>query len=185
MLVLIFLVFFFAIVHALPAHAPLKTRLRVLLGRAFGPLYGLLSLLLLVAMIWAYRQSELGIVYEVPGWGRHANFVLSLLGFLCLGVFLFRGSWRQRLRYPMAIGVVLWAAGHLLANGDGRSLIFFGGLAATALIQAAFMAHAAERPSGDVRQGHNFLSLMAGLAIYALMTQLHYAITGIPLVELR
>jgi uncharacterized membrane protein len=185
MLVLIFLVFLFSIVHALPAYAPLKSRLREVLGRAFGPLYGLLSLVLLVAMIWAYRQAEPGIVYEVPGWGRHANFLLSLLGFLCLGVFLFRGSWRQKLRYPMAIGVVLWAAGHLLANGDCRSLIFFGGLAAAGVIQAAFMAYAAERPSGDVRQGHNFLSLMAGLAIYALMTQLHYAITGVPLVELQ
>jgi uncharacterized membrane protein len=185
MLVLILLVFLFSIVHVLPAYAPLKSRLRVVLGRAFGPLYGLLSLVLLLAVIWAYRQSEPGIVYDVPNWGRYANFVLSLLGFLCLGVFLFRGSWRHRLRYPMAIGVALWAAGHLLANGDGRSLIFFGGLAAAAVVQAAVMAYAGERPPSDVRQGHNFLSLMAGLAICALMTQLHYAITGVPLVELQ
>jgi uncharacterized membrane protein len=179
------LVVLFAFFHAVPVHAGAKSRLKAVLGSAFGPLYGLLSLVLLVAMIWAYRQAEPGIVYAVPSWGRHANFALSLLGFLCVGIFLFRGSWRQKLRYPMAIGVALWAAGHLLANGDGKSLIFFGGLAAAAVIQAAVMAHAAERPSSDVRQGHNFLSLMAGLAIYALMTQLHYAITGVPLVELQ
>jgi uncharacterized membrane protein len=182
---LVLFVVLFAIVHALPAHAALKSRLRAALGQAFGPLYGLLSLVLLVAMIWAYRRSEPGIVYDIPNWGRHANFALSLLGFLCLGIFLFRGSWRQKLRYPMAIGVSLWAAGHLLANGDGKSLIFFGGLAAAALIQAALMAQAHEKPVPDVRQGHNFLSVMAGLALYALMTQLHYAITGVPLVELQ
>jgi uncharacterized membrane protein len=185
MLLLAFLVILFTIAHALPAHAAFKSRLKGALGRAFGPLYGLLSLALLVAMIWAYRQSEPGIVYGVPNWGRHANFALSLLGFLCLGIFLFRGSWRQKLRYPMAIGVALWAAGHLLANGDGKSLIFFGGLAAAAMIQAALMAQAREKPVPDMRQGHNFLSIMAGLALYALMTQLHYAITGMPLVELR
>ncbi len=185
MLFLIFLVILFAIVHALPSHAALKTGLRTVLGRAFGPLYGLLSLVLLVAMIWAYRHSESGIIYDVPNWGRHANFALTLLAFLCLGIFLFRGSWRQKLRYPMAIGVTVWAAGHLLANGDGRSLVFFGGLAAAAILQAALMKGGGERPASDIRQGHNFLSIMAGLALYALMTQLHYAITGMPLVELQ
>jgi uncharacterized membrane protein len=185
MLLLAFLVIIFAAVHAVPSHGGIRAALRARFGRAFGPLYGLLSLLLLAAMIWAYRHSEPGIVYDVPSWGRHANFVLSLLGFLCFGVFLFRGSWRQKLRYPMAIGVVLWAVGHLLANGDGKSLVFFGGLAAAAILQAALMKGGGERPAPDVRRGHNFLSIMAGLAIYALMTQLHYAITGVPLVELQ
>jgi NnrU protein len=86
---------------------------------------------------------------------------------------------------PQAIGVVLWAAGHLLANGDGKSLIFFGGLAVSAVVQAALMARNGNNVSPDVRKGHNFLSLMAGLALYGLMTQLHYAVTGMPLMELQ
>jgi uncharacterized membrane protein len=185
MLLLALLVILFAIVHALPAHAGFKHRLKTVFGASYGPLYGIFSLLLLGAMIWAYRNAAIGITYEVPAWGRHANFGLSLLGFLCLGIFLFRGSWRQKLRYPMAIGVVLWAAGHLLANGDGKSLIFFGGLAVSAVVQAALMARNGNNVSPDVRKGHNFLSLMAGLALYGLMTQLHYAVTGMPLMELQ
>ena len=185
MLLLALLVIVFAAVHAVPSHGGIRAVLRARFGRTFGSLYGLLSLLLLAAMIWAYRHSEPGIVYDVPSWGRHANFALTLLAFLCLGIFLFRGSWRQKLRYPMAIGVALWASGHLLANGDGKSLIFFGGLAAAATLQAALMGGRRERPVPDIRQGHNFLSIMAGLALYALMTQLHYVITGMPLVELQ
>lgn len=185
MLLLALLVIVFAAVHAVPSHDGIRAGLRSRVGRAFGLIYGLLSLLLLVAMIWTYRHSEPGIIYDVPGWGRHANFALTLLAFLCLGIFLFRGSWRQKLRYPMAIGVALWAAGHLLANGDGKSLIFFGGLAAAAILHAVLMRGGGERPAPDIRQGHNFLSIMAGLALYALMTQLHYAVTGVPLVELQ
>jgi uncharacterized membrane protein len=185
MLLLALLVVLFAVVHVLPAHADFKHRLKASFGASYGPLYGILSLLLLAAMIWAYRNAAIGIAYEVPPWGRHANFGLSLLGFLCLGIFLFRGSWRQMVRYPMAIAVVLWATGHLLANGDGRSLIFFGGLAVAAVAQAVLMAWNGNGAAPDVRKGHNFLSFMAGLALYGLMTQLHYAVTGMPLVELQ
>jgi len=185
MLLLALLVIVFAAVHAMPSYGGIRADLRARFGRVFWPLYGVLSLLLLAAMIWAYRHSDPGIVYDVPSWGRHANFALTLLAFLCLGIFLFRGSWRQKLRYPMAIGVALWAAGHLLANGDGKSLVFFGGLGAAAILQAVLMRGGEERPEPDIRQGHNFLSIMAGLALYALMTQLHYAITGMPLVELQ
>lgn len=185
MLLLALLVVVFAAVHAAPAHGAVKNRLKAALGRAFGPLYGLASLLFLAAMLWAYRVADPGIVYDVPSWGRYANFILTLLGFLCLGIFLFRGSWREKLRYPMALGVLLWAAGHLLANGDGKSLIFFGGLAVAAVLQAALMARAGEKPVPDARQGHNLLSILAGLALYALAAQLHFAVTGMPLVELR
>lgn len=174
----------FALVHVLPGHASLKALLKRQFGAGYGPLYGVLSLFLLGLMVWAYRQAEPGWTYAVPSWGRHANFGLSLLGFVCLGIFLFRGSWRQHLRYPMAIGVLLWAAGHLLANGDGRSLVFFGGLALAAIAQAMLMARTATAHDTTVRNGHNLMSVVAGIALYGIMTQLHYTVAGVPLVEL-
>jgi uncharacterized membrane protein len=84
----------------------------------------------------------------------------------------------------MAIGVGLWAAGHLLANGDGKSLVFFGGLALAAAAQVALAAASGGLPTAEAREGHNLLSVVAGVAVYGIMTQLHYAITGMPLVEL-
>lgn len=67
-------------------------------------------------------------LYDPPGWGWYVNYVLTFIAFLCVGVFLFRGGYRQRLRFPMAIATVFWATGHLFANGDLASLILFGGL---------------------------------------------------------
>jgi uncharacterized membrane protein len=184
MLTLFALVLAFGIIHAGPSNAAVKTWMKGLLGRAYGPLYGTISLAFLLAMIWAYRKADPGFVYDVPAWGRYANFVLSLAGFVCLGIFLFRGSWRRAMRYPMAIGVGLWAAGHLLANGDGRSLVFFGGLALAAAAQVALTAASGGPPTTEAREGHNLLSVVAGVAVYGIMTQLHYAVTGMPLVEL-
>lgn len=42
-------------------------------------------------------------------------------------------------RHPMMWGVGLWAAVHLVANGDLASLLFFGGLLVTALGGAAHL----------------------------------------------
>jgi hypothetical protein len=55
-------------------------------------------------------------------------------------------------RHPQLLGVLLWAAGHLAANGDVASLVLFGGLAlwaivAIVLINAAEPAPAAPAPA--------------------------------------
>jgi uncharacterized membrane protein len=174
----------FGVVHALPAHPGIKGSLKAQIGRAYGPVYGLLSLLLLVAMLWAYRSTNSEFLYATGDWGWWANWPFSLLGFMCLGIFLFRGSWRNMLRYPMAIGVCLWGTGHLLANGDWRSLVFFGGLIFAALAHVVFARRAPFAPSPE-RQGHNFLSILFGIALYGITTQIHYVLTGMELVKLK
>jgi hypothetical protein len=103
---------------------------------------------------------------------------------LLFGVFLLRGSWRQRLRFPMGLAVIFWAAGHLFANGDRRSLILFGGLLAYAVAHIAIGLAQGVRPSPDVRQGHDLLSLLTGAALYGVMTQLHPVLIGVPVLVL-
>jgi uncharacterized membrane protein len=178
------LVFIFGVIHINPAIPAWKAHAVQIFGRAYGPVYGIVSLILLTAAIWAYRMAEPGFLYETPSWGRHTNFGLTLVGFLFTGIFLFRGSWRNQVKVPMAIGICFWAAGHLLANGDTRSLLLFGGLAIAALLHAVLKSRVPFTPS-EVRQGHNLLSLLAGLALYALAAQLHHVIAGVGLVTLR
>ena len=36
---------------------------------------------------------------------------------------------------PIEIGVLVWGLGHLFANGEGRSIVLFGGLALWALVE--------------------------------------------------
>ena len=179
------LIFAFGIVHLNPAIPGWKAHAMKTFGKAYGPIYGILNLVLLFGVFWAFHRVAPESLYAAPTWGRHANFALSLVGFLCVGIFLFRGSWRNKLKYPMAMGVSLWALGHVLANGDNRTTLLFVGLAGFAVLHAVLKSRCGPFAPSVEREGHNLLSLMAGLALYGLAAQLHVVIAGVPLVTLQ
>jgi uncharacterized membrane protein len=178
-------IFLFGIVHLNTAIPQWRSHARQTFGKAYGPVYGILSLALLAACLWAFRIAEVQQLYEPPAWGRHANFAFSLVGFVLLGIFLFRGSWRNSLKYPMALGVSIWAFGHLLANGDTRTTLLFSGLAAFAILHAILRSRSGPFVPSEVRNGHNLLSVLAGVALYGLAAQLHTIIAGVGLVTLQ
>ena len=174
-----------AALHLGPAVPALKARVKATVGeRAYGPVFGLASLAALALVVIGWRLTAFVPLYDPPSWGAHANFLLTFIGFLCLGIFLFRGSLRQTLRFPMGLAVIFWATGHLLANGDLASLILFGGFLVYAFLHIAIAAGQGIRPSPEIRQGHNLLSLLAGTALYGVMTQLHAALIGVPILVL-
>jgi len=174
-----------AALHLIAAVPAWKLGVKATTGeRLYGPLFGLASLAVLAVIVAGWRVSAFVPVYEPPAWGWLANFLLTFVGFLLFGVFLLRGSWRQRLRFPMGLAVIFWAAGHLFANGDRRSLILFGGLLAYAVAHIAIGLAQGVRPSPDVRQGHDLLSLLTGAALYGVMTQLHPVLIGVPVLVL-
>ncbi len=176
-------VLLFGLLHLVPVLPAVKVNAVRRLGKSYGPAYGIASLMLLIFALWSFRQAEVSLLYEVPTWGRYANFALSLLGFIGLGIFLFRGSWRTVLRFPMGLGVVFWATGHLLANGDVKSTILFGGLAFFAILHVLLALR--QKPAvAEVRRGHNLMSVLAGVALYGIAAQLHQVIAGVPLVQL-
>jgi uncharacterized membrane protein len=185
MILLAFGVALTAALHLIAAVPPLKSKLKEAVGaRAYGPVYGLATLAGLAVVVLGWHLSGSIPVYEPPSWGRYANFLLTLIGFICLGIFLFRGSLRQKLRFPMAWAVIFWAAGHLLANGDLAGLILFGGFAVYAPLHMIIGTRYGVRPSAEVRGGHDLLAVIAGIALYALMAQLHGVLIGVRVVEL-
>lgn len=185
MILLAFGVFAMAALHLVAAVPALKLRLKAAVGeRAYGPVFGIASLVGITIIILGWRMSDFVFVYDPPEWGRHANYLLTLIAFICAGIFMFRGSLRQRLRFPMGIAVIFWATGHLLANGDLASLILFGGLLAYAIAHMVIGSANGVRPSPEVRNGHDLLSIVMGVALYAVMAQLHGALIGVPVFSL-
>ena len=186
MLILAFGVFLTAAMHLVAAVPSLKARIKARVGeRAYGPLFGLASIIGIVIIVIGWRSSDYVFVYDPPAWGRHVNYVLTLIAFICLGIFLCRGSLRQRLRFPMALAAIFWATGHLFANGDLASIILFGGFLAYGVLHIVIGTINGVRPSPVVRQGHDLLSFFVGVALYGVMIQAHQALIGVPIIQLN
>jgi uncharacterized membrane protein len=175
-------VLLFALLHGVAAVPRCKSHVKSWTGeRWYGPVFGLSSVVAIAVIVLGWRSAGFVAVYEPPLWGWYVNYVLTFIGFLCLGIFLFRGSYRQRLRFPMGIATVFWATGHLFANGDMASLILFGGMLLGSVAHMAMASSSGVRPTPEVRVGHDGLSLIFGAALYGIMTQLHSALIGVPI----
>jgi uncharacterized membrane protein len=184
MIPLALLVALFAVIHLIPSIPAVKRPLAAQFGRAWGPVYGVVSLTALVLVVLAWRAAPVDPIYDPPLWGFYATFALVLAGFVCLGIFLCRGTWRQRLAMPLSFGVILWGVGHLFSNGDLASIILFTGFALYGAAHLGIGLATGYRPSPEVRKGHDGLSLLVGVALFGLMTQLHGVLVGVPILTL-
>ena len=153
-------------------------------GRFYGPGCAILSLIPLLLIVAGWRMAPFIAVYDPPVWGRLVTFTLVFLAFLCLGVFLFRGSWRRALRFPLVLAVIFWSLGHLFSNGDAASLILFAGMLIYGAAHLGLGLANGIHPSPITRQGHDTLSIITGAALYGLFAQLHPVITGVPVMTL-
>ena len=103
-----------------------------------GPVKALIaapSLMGIVLIAMGWRGAEVSWVYVPPAGARLPGLLL-----VALGIYLFvvanRPSRVKRLiRHPQLTGLVLWCAGHLLLNGDTRSLALFGSFAVWAVVE--------------------------------------------------
>lgn len=182
-LLLISLVFF-GVLHLIPVVPQAKAALVGALGKAYGPVFGIATLVALVLVFWTFRGAERTAIYDPPEWGRHANFLLTLIAFIFFGIFAFRGSWRNIIKYPLFFGFSFWGVGHLLANGDSATRLFVVGLVAIAAVHVVFKRRAGPFVPTEVRNGHNLLSVLFGIAFYGVFVQLHGVIIGVPVVSL-
>ena len=103
-----------------------------------GPAKGIIALMFLVAvlmMIFGFMHEPAVAAYSPPSWGAKVNNALMVIAVFLMGAGQGKGVSPTLLRHPMLTGVVVWSAGHLLANGDVRSIVLFGGLGIWALIE--------------------------------------------------
>jgi uncharacterized membrane protein len=184
MVFLVIAVLAFASIHLLPYFAAYRDRLVGQIGARSGLVYGSASVLSVVLMIAAWRASPAIPLYDPPLWSRIAGFVVVLLAFICLGIFLFRGRLRQLVRWPWPLAIMLLALGHLLMLGDVAGLVLFGGILLYGTAAFGLSWAQGVRPLPECRAGHDLLSVLAGVALYGVTTQLHGILAGVPVMAL-
>jgi uncharacterized membrane protein len=212
---------FFVGIHIFISGTQLRDRLVARLGEnGYRILFSLASLGGIVWMCAAYNGAP-----YVPLWGRiegliPITIVLVFVGFLIgvpgllirsptavggetdAGLLKAEGILRVT-RHPFLWGVTLWAFGHLIANGDVASLIFFLGFLVLAVagqfsIDAkrqrrlgsrwqTFAAVTSRAPYGAVVAGRNTFSLVEigwwriaiAVLLFALLFWLHPMLFGV------
>ena len=177
------LVLFIAL-HLIPSAPKLRLALVERLGdKPYRGVFAVIALVSLGAIVWGFSNAPLDPLYAPALWGRHVAF-----GVVPVAVVLFAAAnmpthIRAWLRHPMLVGLLLWALAHLLANGEARSVVLFGGFAVFAVVELVSMAARAKKPPADPppRLGMDIVAVVSGLIVAGLLARFHGALFGMPL----
>lgn len=181
-------VLLWAVVHLVPG--PGQTIRQKIIG-AIGerPYKGVFSLALLLALaliVLGWRSTVPEPVYLPPAWGGAAAILLMPVAVLLFAASHARTRLKRVLRHPQLTSVVVWSAAHLLANGDNRSLLLFGGLGVWALLEIAVI-NSREGPwvKPLAPPVANEIRLLAiALVVFAVLVYLHPRFAGVAALQL-
>ncbi len=168
--------------HLFPCVArPARNRAAERLGPAYQGVFALTIVLSLVLMVAGWRSAVPGFVYTPPAWGRLAANLLVFIGFVLFAASALPSNLRRWIRHPQLTGFATWAVAHLLANGDSRSLVLFGGLGLWAVVavwainrrDGAWQKPEAQPISAELKLG------LVSVAAFALVYLAHPWIAGV------
>lgn len=136
-------------------------------------LYTVVSLtgLILIGLGWGLYRPDAPELFTPPDWGSHVALLLVLVAFILItAAYLPRGRIKAALGHPMITGIVLWAAGHLVANGDFASLLVFGCFLIYGLWYRIAIAHRFSQADKNIRASSDLIAAVGGAAVFFLTT---------------
>lgn len=161
---------------------------KAIIGKiGLNPYKGIFTLLVLSALgmiIFGWRSSEALYRYSPLEWGP-----LAAQSLMYPALFLFisaraNSNIKRLIRHPQLSAIVLWGLAHLLANGDGRSLVLFGTFTVWALIQMYFLNRrdgAWQKPK-TVPLSRDIIVGIIAFVVYAALVFGHGYFSGVPLI---
>ena len=189
------LVVFFG-VHTLTTQREARARLIASFGDGGYKIgYSLVAAIGLALIVWGfahYRSAGMIDVWEglVPARAlvilRHITVALMLPAVILVVASYIRGRIYTTLKHPMLAGVKLWAAAHLLANGDLGSIILFGSFLAWAVFDRISLKRRPDAGGPPIPvggPGNDLIAVAVGLVAYlALAFAFHPVVIGVPVV---
>jgi uncharacterized membrane protein len=151
--------------------------------------YSVVSAVGLALIIWGfarYRATGWIDVWYPPTFLKHITIALMLPAVILVVASYIRGRIYATLKHPMLAGIKLWAAAHLLANGDLGSIILFGSFLAWAVFDRISLKHRTDAggppiPVGGA--GNDAIAVAVGVIAYvALAFAFHPVVIGVPVV---
>ena len=190
LLVMILGLVLFIGVHVLTTRRELRARIVASTGEGSYKIgYSLVSLAGLALIVWGfadYRATGWIDVWHPPTAFRHITLALMLPAVILVAASYIRGRIYTTLKHPMLAGVKLWAAAHLLANGDLGSIVLFGSLLGWAVFDRISLKHRSDTgappiPVGGL--GNDLIAVAVGIVAYlALAFVFHPVVIGVPVI---
>jgi uncharacterized membrane protein len=177
-------------VHLLTTQRGLRAQFVASMGEGgYKAGYGLVSLLGLALTVWGfadYRAAGMVPVWSPPTVFKHITVALMLPAVILVAASYIRGRIYTALKHPMLAGVKLWAAAHLLANGDLGSIILFGSFLGWAVFDRISLKHRSDTgappiPVGGL--GNDLIAVAVGIVAYlALAFVFHPVVIGVAVI---
>ena len=174
----------FTAAHLIPAACP-GPRKQLVDKLGSNPYRGLFSLVIvasLVIIVFGWKATPPTGLYTAP---LHGSPIVSALVFIAFVLFVTSKSKtniRRFVRHPQMTAVLFWSAAHLLANGETRSVILFGGLGIWALVEILLCNRRDgtwQKPA-PVAKSLDAVTLAIAAVGFAFIWYFHPAIFGVP-----
>jgi uncharacterized membrane protein len=183
------LVVFFG-VHTVTTQREPRARLIASLGDGGYKIgYSLVAATGLALIIWGfahYRSAGMIDVWNPPTVLKHITVALMLPAVILVVASYIRGRIYTTLKHPMLTGIKLWAAAHLLANGDLGSIILFGSFLGWAVFDRISLKHRTDGGAPPIPVGgpaNDLIAIAVGVIAYlALAFAFHPVVIGVPVV---
>ncbi len=176
--------------HVLTTQRDLRARLIAMWGETvYKTGYALVAAAGLALIVWGfadYRATGWIDVWFPPTAFKHIAVALMLPAVILVVASYIRGRIFTTLKHPMLAGVKLWAAAHLLANGDLGSIILFGSFLAWAVFDRISLKRRADPGAPPIPvggPGNDLIAVVVGVIAYlALAFAFHPVVIGVPVV---
>ena len=183
------LILFFS-VHTLTTQRKLRAQVIASTGEGGYKIgYALASFAGLALIIWGfaqYRAAGMWPIWNPPTALRHLSVALMLPAVILVVASYIRGRIYTTLKHPMLTGIKLWAAAHLLANGDLGSIVLFGSFLAWAVYDRISLKHRSDAGAPPIPvggPGNDLIAIAVGVVAYlALAFAFHPVVIGVPVV---
>jgi uncharacterized membrane protein len=175
-------------VHTLTTQREVRARVIASSGEGGYKIgYSLVSALGLVLIVWGfahYRATGMWEIWTPPTALKHLTVALMLPAVILVVASYIRGRIYTTLKHPMLTGIKLWAAAHLLANGDLGSIILFGSFLGWAVFDRISLKHRADSGAPPIPvggPGNDLIAVAVGIVAYlALGFAFHPVVIGVP-----
>ena len=172
-------------IHMVPALPALRASVVGSSGEGrYKGVFSLLSGAGLVMIVWGYAIAPRGPQWMLPSdMARQAAPYVVTLSLILIAAANMRGHIRRALRNPMLIGIGLWSATHLLANGHARATLLFGAFLAYAAIDLASALARGAVTEFQPRVRHDVIAVGSGLVLALVVMAFHRWLFGPPVVS--